>query len=198
MYIEYQKKLIEIMLNVMLINNKDVTLIKDYEVIMETLINIFEEGKTNNSQVFFIGNGGSAGIAEHMTTDFMKNAGIGARSMFSSTVLTCFGNDYTYKEIFSKQLELLAQKQDILVAISSSGNSLNIINAIEAMRKKGGKIITFTGFKEDNKVKGMGDYNIYVPIEEYGIVETIHQAILQQVVDELKYKYTFLYNKIKH
>ena len=61
----------------------------------------------------------------------MKNGRLHARSMFSSTVLTCLGNDYKYEEIFSKQLELLAEKEDILVAISSSGNSANIINAIK-------------------------------------------------------------------
>ena len=72
------------------------------------------------------------------------------------------------------------------MAISSSGNSANIVNAIKAMKKRKGITITFTGFKSDNNVKQLGDYNIYVPIEEYGIVETIHQAILQHVVDELK------------
>ena len=72
------------------------------------------------------------------------------------------------------------------MAISSSGNSANIINAIKTMKKKNGIIITFTGFKDDNSVKQLGDYNIYVPIEEYGIVETTHQAILQHIIDELK------------
>lgn len=186
MYMEYQKKLIEVMTNIELLNHKDSIITKDYEILIGTLISIFQKAKADNKQVFFIGNGGSSGIAEHMTTDFMKNGGIHARSMFSTTVLTCFGNDYGYEEIFSKQLELLAEKEDILVAISSSGNSVNIVNAIKAMKKKNGIVITFTGFKNDNSVKQLGDYNIYVPIEEYGIVETLHQAILQHVVDELK------------
>ncbi len=186
MYIEYQKKLINAMINTKLLNYKDFIVTKDYEILIETLVSVFQKAKINHKQIFFIGNGGSAGIAEHMTTDFMKNGKIHARSMFSSTVLTCFGNDYRYEEIFSKQLELLAEKEDILVAISSSGNSANIINAIKTMKKKNGIIITFTGFKDDNSVKQLGDYNIYVPIEEYGIVETTHQAILQHIIDELK------------
>lgn len=186
MYIEYQKKLIEVMANIEFLDMKNNIITKDYEILMTTLINIFQESRIKNKQVFFIGNGGSAGIAEHMTTDFMKNAEIHARSMFSTTVLTCFGNDYGYEKIFSNQLDLLAQKEDILVAISSSGNSSNIINAIKTMKNKKGIILTFTGFKNDNKVKALGDYNIYVPIEEYGIVETIHQAILQHAIDELK------------
>lgn len=186
MYIEYQKKLIEAMMNTKLLNYKDSVVTKDYDILIKTLISIFQKAKMNHKQVFFVGNGGSAGIAEHMTTDFMKNGKIHARSMFSITVVTCFGNDYGYEEIFSKQLELLAEKEDILVAISSSGNSANIINAIKTMKKKNGIVITFTGFKDDNIVKQLGDYNIYVPIEEYGIVETTHQAILQHIIDELK------------
>lgn len=186
MYIEYQRKLIDIMMNTQLLNCKDSIVTKDYEILIKTLIGIFKKNKEENRQVFFIGNGGSAGIAEHMTADFMKNAGIHTRSMFSTTILTCFGNDYAYEEIFAKQLELLAEKEDILVAISSSGNSRNIINAIKVMKKKGGIIITFTGFKNNNQVKNLGDYNIYVPIEKYGIVETVHQAILQHIIDELR------------
>lgn len=186
MYIEYQKRLIEAMVNTKLLNYKDSVITEDYEVLIETLVSVFQKAKINHKQIFFIGNGGSAGIAEHMTTDFIKNGKIHARSMFSATVLTCLGNDYGYEKIFSKQLELLAEKEDILVAISSSGNSANIINAIKVMKKKNGIIITFTGFRDDNNIKQLGDYNIYVPIEEYGIVETTHQAILQHIIDELK------------
>ena len=74
----------------------------------------------------------------------------------------------------------------MLVAISSSGNSRNIVNAIETAKKKGAKTITFTGFKKKNKAKQMGDVNIYVPCEKYGIVESIHNLILQQIVDIIK------------
>ncbi len=73
----------------------------------------------------------------------------------------------------------------MLVAISSSGNSGNIVNAINTVKHKGGKVVTLSGFKLDNQIKAMGDYSVYVPVEHYGIVESVHNLILQQVVDTI-------------
>jgi len=157
----------------------------NYDEGIQLLLDRFTEHKRNNSQVFFIGNGGSFAIASHMTVDFMKNGGMNTYSLFDNAVITCMGNDYGYEHIFSKPLELLAKKEALLVAISSSGNSKNIINAIEVMKNKKAEVITFTGFKEDNKVRQLGTVNVYVPIEKYGIVESIHNLILQQVVDAI-------------
>ncbi len=80
-------------------------------------------------------------------------------------------------------MEFLVREGDLLVAISSSGNSANIINAIETARMKGADVITFTGFEANNKAKQLGDVNVYVPCRKYGIVESIHNLMLQQVVD---------------
>ena len=93
------------------------------------------------------------------------------------------GNDYGYEFIFSRPMEFLLRKGDLVVVISSSGNSANIISAIETARKRQATIITFTGFESDNKAKQMGDVNVYVPCRKYGIVESIHNLILQQIVD---------------
>ena len=70
-----------------------------------------------------------------------------------------------------------------MVVISSSGNSKNILNAIETARNRKATVITFTGFKSDNRAKQMGNINVYVPCKKYGIVESIHNLILQQIVD---------------
>lgn len=156
---------------------------KDYSDGMQALVELFSEHKRNDNRVFFIGNGGSAAIASHMTADYMKNGGMNTYSLYDNAVTTCMGNDYGYEYIFSKPLQFLAKEEDLLVAISSSGNSQNIINAIEAVRKKGGVVVTFTGFEENNKVKSMGDINVYVPCKKYGMVESIHNLILQQIVD---------------
>lgn len=139
--------------------------------------------KKGQNTVFFIGNGGSAAIACHMTADFLKNGRMHTCSLYNSAVLTCLGNDYSYEDIFSKQLEMQMKRGDLLVAISSSGNSPNIIRAIDMADKLGGEVITFTGFKEDNAARGRGFINVYVPCSKYGIVESIHNLILQQVVD---------------
>lgn len=77
----------------------------------------------------------------------------------------------------------MARTGDLLVAISSSGNSENIVNGIMAGKKQGAEVITLTGFNRDNKCGKMGDFNVYVPCYEYGKVETIHVLILQQIVD---------------
>ena len=141
--------------------------------------------RAKRRQLFFVGNGGSAGIAVHMTADFLKNGRMRAVDLYGAATLTCLGNDYGYEYVFSKQLELLADQGDVLVAVSSSGNSPNILRAAETVRAAGGKIITFTGFQADNLLRAMGDRNLYVPSMEYGIVESIHNQILQQVVDEI-------------
>ena len=135
--------------------------------------------------LYFIGNGGSAGIAMHMTADFLKNGHIRTHSLLNPSTITCLGNDYGYEYIFSQQLELIASEGDMLVAISSSGKSLNILKAVQAARSQGCQIITLSGFAPDNPLRSMGDINIYVPSMEYGIVESIHNIILQQIVDDL-------------
>lgn len=153
--------------------------------VAEDLSLLMYQARTERKQLFFIGNGGSAGIAVHMTADFLKNGQMRAIDLYAPTTLTCLGNDYGYEYVFSKQLEILATPGDVLVAISSSGNSPNILRAAEAVQAVGGTIITFTGFKSDNCLRAMGHRNLYVPSMEYGIVESIHNQILQQVVDEI-------------
>ena len=149
---------------------------------------VFHSIRDAGNSLYFIGNGGSAGIAIHMTADFLKNGKMRTVSMYNPATLTCLGNDFGYEYVFSKQLELLARSGDLLVAISSSGNSPNILRAIETAKEKGCKVITLTGFREDNKARRMGDFNVYVPSMEYGIVESVHNIILQQVVDLLMEK----------
>src|SRR6516225_4013827 len=81
------------------------------------------------NKLIFIGNGGSAAIASHMATDYSKNGGIRALALNDSVMLTCLGNDLGYGEVFANQVELYARPQDLLIAISSSGRSANILNA---------------------------------------------------------------------
>jgi len=182
MYCEYQEKLFDRVKHAQFIKGQETNSLS-FEEGMESIVTIFSEIKEQERQVFFIGNGGSSAIASHMTADFMKNGGMRTYNLYDNAVTTCMGNDYGYEYIFSRPLELLLNEGDLLVAISSSGNSQNIINAIETAGKKGAKIVTFTGFHEGNKIKKLGDFNVYVPIEHYGIVESIHNLLLQQIVD---------------
>lgn len=110
------------------------------------LIELFDQTRRLQNRLFFIGNGGSAAIASHMTADFMKNGKMQTVSLYDSSLMTCMGNDYGYESIFSRPLTVLAQKGDLLVAISSSGNSTNILNAIQTAKEKRMKIVTLSGF----------------------------------------------------
>ena len=92
----------------------------------------FFRHKKADTHIFFIGHGGSSAIASHMTADFMKNGGIKTYSLYDNAVTTCMGNDYGYEYVFSRPLEFLGQENDLLVAVSSSGNSQNIVNVINA------------------------------------------------------------------
>lgn len=156
---------------------------RDYSSGIQLLLDVFLRHKQKGSMLFFIGNGGSSAIASHMTADFMKNGGMNTYSLYDNAVTTCMGNDYGYEYIFSKPMEFLVQEGDLVAAISSSGNSANIVNGIVTAKKKKAEVITFTGFSEDNRARQLGDVNLYVPCAKYGIVESIHNLILQQIVD---------------
>jgi D-sedoheptulose 7-phosphate isomerase len=134
-------------------------------------------------KLMFIGNGASASIASHMSTDFWKNGGMRATAFNDSSLLTCIGNDYGYRHLFEKPVEMFAESGDILVAISSSGKSENILRGVQAARGKGCKVITMSGFQKDNPLLQLGDINFYVPADEYGPVEILHTAICHGILD---------------
>jgi len=155
----------------------------DFDMGMCYLIDFFIRKRREGRAVYFVGNGGSSGIAMHMTTDFLKNGRMRTIGMHEPSTITCLSNDYGYENVFSKQLEMIATKGDLLVAISSSGNSSNIVKAIEVAKEKGCDVLTLSGFEPDNKICSKGDFNLYVPSCEYGIVESLHNMVLQRVVD---------------
>ena len=118
-----------------------------------------------------------------MATDFWKNAGIKAISFNDSVLLTCLSNDEGYKHVFEKSIQMFAHPADILIAISSSGRSENIIRGVDAMRQKGAKVITCTGFAQDNPLRPKGEINFYVPATHYGHVEVVHHALCHCLID---------------
>src|ERR1700687_1021909 len=125
----------------------------------------------SGNKVMFIGNGGSMGIATHMAVDFSKNGGLRATAFGDGAVLTCLANDLGYENVFASQIEWHGRAGDVLIAISSSGRSPNILHGVQAARSQGCKIVTFSGFREDNPLRNAGDINFYVRATEYGFVE---------------------------
>jgi D-sedoheptulose 7-phosphate isomerase len=135
------------------------------------------------NKLMFIGNGGSAGITSHLATDYSKNGGLRATAFNDGAVLTCLGNDLGYENVFAKQIEWHGREGDVLVAISSSGRSANIVKAAGAARERGCWVVTLSGFGEDNPLRRLGDVNLYVRSPFYGFVEVAHLALLHAILD---------------
>ncbi len=145
---------------------------------------IFIKTKKTNNKILIFGNGGSAAIASHVAVDLTKNAKVRAVNFNEADLITCFSNDYGYERWVEKTIDFYADKNDILVLISSSGQSLNMINACKAARnKKISKIITFSGHKKNNPLSKQGDINFWVDSKAYNFVENIHQLWLLTIVD---------------
>ena len=139
--------------------------------------------KSSGGKLIFVGNGGSAGIASHLAIDYSKNGGIPALAFNDGASLTCLANDLGYENVFSHQIASLGKPGDMLVAISSSGQSPNILRAVEAAREISIEVLTFSGFDQKNSLRSAGDMNIYVPSVEYGFVEIMHLTICHAVLD---------------
>jgi D-sedoheptulose 7-phosphate isomerase len=134
-------------------------------------------------KLMFVGNGGSAGLASHLAIDFSKNGGLRALAFNDASALTCLGNDYGYQHVFAKQIEFHAQPGDLLIAISSSGRSPNILAAVAAARTLQVGVVTFSGFEPDNDLRRAGDVNFYVGSSEYGLVEVAHLSLCHAILD---------------
>jgi phosphoheptose isomerase len=137
------------------------------------------------NKAIIVGNGGSAAIAEHVAVDFTKNAGLKAMAFSGTPLLTTMANDYGYEKVFEKCIERFGEPGDILIAISSGGRSRNILNACRAARARKMSIVTLSGFKGDNPLKKVGDWNIWVDSRAYGYVEVLHGFILHYINDAI-------------
>lgn len=146
--------------------------------------NFFLKIKKNKKKIIVIGNGGSAGIASHFSVDMTKNGKIRCVNFNEPGLITCLTNDFSYEEMYAKAINYYGEKGDLLIAISSSGTSQNIIKAcVEARKRKFSKIITLSGFPKKTKLKYKGDVNLVVDSRSYNFIENIHQIWLLMLVD---------------
>lgn len=148
-------------------------------------VDIALAAKRHRRQVFFIGNGGSAAIASHMAADWLKNGNVRAMCFNEAALITALTNDLGYGYVFSNPLLLLANRGDLLFAISSSGASQSILAAVEKAKVMGLNVITLSGFSADNPLRKMGDVNFYIPSDRYGVIEVCHHAICHAILDEV-------------
>lgn len=161
---------------------------------LEAISKLMNETIINEDKIFCCGNGGSSAISEHFVCDFLKGASTDTSIQpiihsFTSNVptLTAVANDIDYEEIFSYQLSKYASEGDILICISSSGNSGNIIRVLDEARKMGVKSISFVGF-DGGRAKSLSDYSIHVNNQNYGIVEDVHQSLMHMLAQYLRLK----------
>ena len=151
---------------------------------LESLCSIIEEIARNGRQILVAGNGGSAAIAEHLCCDWTKGTTCQTKPVISSRSLTAnssvysaIANDYGFEHVFDTQIDFFGRDGDLLIAISSSGSSPNILNAVTRARARGLVVAGFTGFT-GGKLKDLADVSIHVPVSNYGIVEDTHQAVM--------------------
>lgn len=183
MILDYIQSFSKLLLEVETTQNTGKTL--DFTRGVDDALRRIKDVKNASGKVIFIGNGGSAAIASHEALDFWRSADIPAVAFNDPIHLTCIGNDFGYEQVFSKPLEVFAHKGDLLIAISSSGKSKNILKGVKIARKKGCGVITFSGFDADNPLRSMGDVNFYVPSQSYGHVELSHLTLIHSLADIL-------------
>lgn len=141
--------------------------------------------EAKSARVFVIGNGGSAAVASHMVNDLVNMCKIFAVPLTDQAVITCMANDYGYENAYARLIATMAGRGDVLIAISSSGNSMNIRNAVTAMSEAGGSSFTLSGFSADNPLRKMGKLNLWLDSTEYGIVEIGHSFALHHLAERL-------------
>jgi D-sedoheptulose 7-phosphate isomerase len=154
-----------------------------YAQAIEHAVELVRVVQAAGRKVIMVGNGGSAGIASHQAVDYWKNGNVRATAFNDASLLTCIGNDLGFEQLFSAPIERFADPEDIVFAISSSGSSPNILNAAAAARKAGCRLVTFSGFAPDNKLRALGDLNFHVGSFSYGLVEILHLFIIHTILD---------------
>jgi len=145
---------------------------------------LIEGAASDGRRLFAIGNGGSAAIADHLSCDLMKGTAAAGHAVIDTTSLaanmplySAIANDFGFETVFAHQLRLIGRRGDVLIAVSSSGNSGNIVAALDAAREIGITTIGLTGFA-GGVLRDRADVSLHAPANNYGIVEDAHQALM--------------------
>jgi len=160
--------------------------IKDVDFgILNQAVEMIKTTSQNGGKIIIVGNGGSAAAAGHVSVDLTKNANIRAVNFNEADLLTCFSNDYGYERWVEKAIEFYADLGDLVILISSSGTSKNILNGGRRAKNMDLKVITFSGFSPDNPLRQLGDINFWVNSKAYNIIEMTHSIWLLAIVDQI-------------
>jgi len=150
---------------------------------LESAIKLIADAQAASRKLMLVGNGGSGAIASHMAVDFVKMSGVAAVAFNDPVHLTCFSNDYGFEELFAESVKAFGANGDVLLAMSCSGRSPNILRAVEAAREVGVATIAMGGFNADAPLTKMGDLNFYVDSDQYGLVQIAHLSLIHYMSD---------------
>ena len=159
-----------------LINNLNSNLI-------EQSVKLIQKSIKKKSRVYIVGNGGSASIASHVSVDLAKVARVPSATFNNSNLITCFANDYGYENWVLEAIKAYTNKNDLIILISSSGTSNNIVNAAKYCKSNKINLITFSGFNKDNPLSKLGNINFHIDSNKYNYIEMSHHIILLALVD---------------
>ena len=150
---------------------------------LNKVMNVLEQAREEGHQVFVMGNGGSAATASHYVCDFNKGISYGKEKMYKMICLNdnvptmmAYANDIAYDEVFVGPLRNFFQSGDVVIGISGSGNSGNVVKALEWATAHGAKTIGLTGY-DGGKVKQLAQYNVHIPINDMQITEDLHMVL---------------------
>ena len=154
-------------------------------------IELIKRVKKKDAKIILAGNGGSAALSSHVAVDFTKTTKIRAINFNEADLITCFANDYGYENWLSQALKSYAKKDDLVILVSSSGQSKNMINAANFCKRQKISLITFTGFGKTNNLRKLGKINFWCDSKSYNKVEMTHHVWLLMIVDYMiKFKST--------
>lgn len=139
--------------------------------------------RARRGTIFLVGNGASASMASHVAADLAKNCHVRTELFFDLALITAMANDISYAEVFAEPLRRRLNEGDMLVAISSSGASPNVLAAAREARRLGGSVATFSAMRPDNPLRGLGHINLHVAAETYGGAESCHAFMLHYWID---------------
>lgn len=145
---------------------------------------LFRATRARQGTIWWVGNGGSCAICSHLAQDTLNKLAVRSQVLSDASLMTCMANDFGYAEVYARPLRQLARPGDSLVAISSSGNSQNIINCADLATEMGLGLITLSAFDESNKLwNHASDVALFLPLALYGLAEVGHEALLHAAIE---------------
>ena len=171
-------------------------LIKDSSYLSSDIIecvNIIIKSLKKGKKIVLFGNGGSAADAQHISAEFVGRFNLERKSIASialttdTSIITSIGNDYSFNMIFSRQCESIVSKDDVVIGISTSGNSLNVINGLKTSKKNGAKTIGLLG-NNGGKIKSIVDNHIIIKSKSTARIQEVHRIVSHLICDLVEKK----------